>query len=405
MHLRVAASVAVAALTSCAEGVRFSDPSDPEPNEWFEFEPGMFVPLGGKADLPNSSFQPRILDTNGYRAIADKYVAARFDVKPTGALAAYDWPLTSSRTVLSREGTPIRLGSLVYQHTGFDIIRASETESAVVHAPVSGTAQITDWFGQTAFPSGDYSTVISIWDPATHLVLEIMHVKPDPLLPRSGLFEVQRGQALGELAAIDIPGGRHTHINVIDAERFELLDPATVFPSYPDTSRPIIDELYVLDALAMRHQSLQTGALDLVVTAHDRDDSSPRNFEIESIAYRATDDLGNVIGQLERCHLADAFKTLATDWNTSTSTIRLIDFGNATGQFGGFWPSSDVGNPDRLFRYAVTNLRFDQGRCAIVANDRDGQLVISPSATMLTVTIDVWDAHDNHETKQVTPNR
>ena len=89
----------------------------------------------------------------------------------------------------------------------------------------------------------------------------------------------------------------------------------------------------------------------------------------------------------------------------STTTIRLIDFGNATGQFGGFWPSSDLGNPDRLFRYALTNLRLENGTCSVVANDRDGQIMISDDVTSLTIKVELWDARDNRETKQYTLTR
>ena len=379
------------------------EPADPGV---FEFEPGLLVPLGPydlKADLPNSAFYPRPLDTSGYRAIAQRYVAANMDVTlPQGVVAEYDWPLADSQAVLGRQGTPIRLASYVYEHTGLDIIRNDEMESAAVHAPTTGTALITDWWGGESNPQYDYSTVISIWDPDTHHVLQLMHVKPDPMLPRSGFFQVQRGQVIGELADISIPGGRHTHVNVIDAEHFELLDPVRFIPAYPDMTKPVIGEVYLLDEMARKYQTLKDGALDLVVTAHDRDDQSPRNLEVASLAFVAKDQLGNIVGELERCHLSDAFKKLATDWSVSTTTIRLIDFGNATGQFSGFWPSSDLGNPARLFRYALTNLKLDAGQCSVVANDRDGQLTIAPEVEQLTITIEVWDARDNHETQEIT---
>jgi len=53
----------------------------PEANA-FEFEPGLFIPLtrAGKEDLPNTAFQPRVLDTTGYRLIANKFVTANYDV-------------------------------------------------------------------------------------------------------------------------------------------------------------------------------------------------------------------------------------------------------------------------------------------------------------------------------------
>ena len=172
-------------------------------------------------------------------------------------------------------------------------------------------------------------------------------------------------------------------------------------PAYPDTTKPTIGEVYLLDAAAKRLDTLATGPLDLVVSAHDRDDSSQRNLEIASVAFSAKDQAGRELLRLPRCRLSDAFKLLAEDWSLETSTIRLIDFGNAMGQLSGFWPSSDVGDPDRLFRYAVTNLRIDQGQCTIVASDRDGQLEIGPEVTELTVFVQLWDSRGNRTTKLI----
>jgi hypothetical protein len=195
-------------------------------------------------------------------------------------------------------------------------------------------------------------------------------------------------------------------VNVVDAVQVELVDPITALPAYPDTTKPQIGEVYLLDELARRQTTLQSGGLDVIATAFDRDDSSPRNLEVASVAFIATDQLGNVLGRLTRCRLADAFTKLATDWMTASSTIRLIDFGSATGQLAGFWPSSDLGNPDRLFRYALTNLRNAQdGSCSVVDNDRDGQLAITDDVTSLTLTIDMWDSRDNQQTAHVTVNR
>jgi hypothetical protein len=401
----IATPVALSALVACASTTA---PVDPPDDELFEYEPGLFISLKGdsKADLPNGQFWPRPLDTSGYRDISNLFVAAMYDVTRTDAVAAFDWPLTASRAVLNRSGTPIRLSSQVYEHTGFDIIRLTETEDPTIHAPVAGKATITDWSGGPSSASYDYSTVISIWDPETHLVVQLMHVRPDPMLPRSGFFDVTRGQVLGELAEVpSVPSGKHTHVSIVDGEKFEILDPVTVIPAYPDAVKPTAGELYLLDETAKRHDALQSGGLDIIVTAHDRDDMSPRNLEVTSVGFVAKDQDGNELGKLERCNLRDAFTKLATDWSMSTSTIRLIDFGSATGQFSGFWPSSDLGNPDRLFRYALTNLKLESGTCTVVATDRDGQLTIADTVTSLTVTVDLWDARDNRETREYVLNR
>jgi hypothetical protein len=380
---------------------------EPSREDMFEIEPGMWVslkPFDSKADLPNGIVTPRLLDTNGYRAIANRFIASGFDVRLTHQGASYEWPLKDSRSVLSREGTPIRLGTEVYEHTGLDVIRKDEIESPAVYAPTTGKAMITDWWGNFAFPSGDYSTVVAIWDPTTHHILQLMHVKSDPALPKDGsIFDVTRGQLLGELADVGIAGGNHTHVNVIDGEHHELIDPVSVMPSYLDTTVPVLHDVYVLDAEARKHTTLQTGPLDFVVTASDRDDQSPRNLEVESLAYTIRDANGTELSSLRRCHLQDAYKMLATSWETASSTVRLIDFGNAVDQFGGFWPNADLGNPDRKFRYALTNMKVDaSGVCSIVANDRDGQVEIADTVPSVTITVDVWDSRGNQSSTAVT---
>ncbi|HEY5927765.1 MAG TPA: hypothetical protein VIV11_39035 [Kofleriaceae bacterium] len=406
--MRIALALALA-LVACANA---ESPTDEA--EVFEFEPGLFVSLkaDSKADLPNSQFYPRGLDTSGYRTIADLFVRAMYDVTRTDAPVAFDWPLSGSRAVLNRSGTPILLSSSVYEHTGFDIIRVTEMEDPTLRAPVGGKATITDWSGNASSSSYDYSTVISIWDPDTHLIVQLMHVKPDPMLPRSGFFDITRGQVIGELAEVpSVPGNaRHTHVSIVDAQIFEILDPVGLMPEYPDMTKPVAGELYLLDETAARHDVLKTGALDVIVTGHDRDEMSGRNLEVTSLAYAVEDQDGNELTKLERCHMRDAFKKLVGDWNTTTSTIRLIDFGNASGQFSGFWPGSDLGNPDRLFRYALTNLRVDTAMdgtktCVTVAADRDGQLTIADTVTSVTIIVDMWDARDNRETKQYTLTR
>ena len=393
---RIVLVLATAVATSA--GCSVTDPPEPDADA-FEFEPGMFVPrtwdAAGKADLPNSAFTPAYLDTSGYLAIAQQFQLAGYDVTPTAAQRAFDWPLepADQATVLNRAGTPIRLARRVYEHTGFDIIRHDAAASTEVFAPVGGIAEVTDWNGQQQL-FGGYQSVVSIWDPETHLIVQLMHVEAAPELPRDRLFTIERGQRLGVLGAIEIRGGQHTHVNVVDASARRLVDPALLFPTYLDTTAPVIEGVYLLDEAAASHRTLTTGALDVVVEVSDRDDRSPRNLEPARIAYVARAQDGTVLGQVGGCALADAFADL--ELAGLTSAIRLLDFGNAAAQVGGFWPSSDLGNPDRTFRYAVTNLRLDGDRCAVTADDRLGAIVVTDEVTSVQLSIDVWDAHGNH---------
>ncbi len=389
-------AVASATILSCAQPAD----QDPTSTELIEFEPGMFTSLtrDGKADLPNATVTARGLDTSGYKAIATRWASGSFDVTRSNAPAAFAWPVASTRSVLNRAGTPIRLSSEVYEHTGLDIIRNSEADSDVVTSPVTGRAMLTDWFGGDLIADDQaYSTVLSIWDPTTHLVIQVMHLNPDPALPRTGFFDVQRGQVIGKLAEIQIAGGRHVHVNVVDAKQMVLIDPVTVFPDYVDSIAPKVKTAYLLDPAGKRFTKLISGPLDIVAATFDRDNNSPRNLEPASIAYIAKDQAGNVLGQLERCKLSDAFSTLVDNpnWTIKTSTIGLVDFGNAASEMTGFWPNSDLGNPERTFRYAVTNLRLVDGHCSVVATDRDGQINVSDTVSKITVQFDIWDGRSN----------
>lgn len=405
MSVRALVFAAVATTTGCAvtEPAVAADDGDA-----FEFEPGLLVPLtwdAGKADLPNSAFVARPLDTAGYLAIARSFVIAGHDVSPTTAERAFDWPLApADRTaVLNRAGTPIRLAQYVYEHTGLDIIRRHDAASTDVVAPVGGIALVTDWDGAQAL-TGSYQTVVSIWDPTTHLIVQLMHVAPAAGLPRGEFFTIERGQLIGTLAVIArIPGGEHVHVNVVDASAMRLVDPAIAFPAYQDTTAPTIQHVYLLDAQAGRSDSLTTGPLDVVVEVADRDAHSRRNLEPARIAYVARDQAGTVLGQVEACALSDAFSDLQVE--ALTATIRLLDFGNAEAQFGGFWPASDLGNPDRTFRYAVTNLRHEGTRCAVVEDDRLGAIEVTDAVTAVELTIDVWDARGNRATQTRTLTR
>ncbi len=244
-----------------------------------------------------------------------------------------------------------------------------------------------------------------IWDPETHHILQLMHIETPGDLPVGEFFDVVRGQPIGKLAAIDIRAARHAHVNVIDAETFTLIDPVTVLPSYRDHVEPEIGEVYVLDSRARKRDTLPTGAIDVVVTAHDRDDNSPRNLEIASLAFVAKDQDGREVARLARCELANAYERLAHDWEVTATTIRLLDFGNAREQVGGFWPDSDLGNPKRVFRYAMTNLALDGAGCSVVTEDRDGQIQVTPQVTRLTVSIEAWDHHGNRAVRTVTLSR
>ena len=88
--------------------------------------------------------------------------------------------------------------------------------------------------------------------------------------------------------ASSVPGNaRHTHVTVVDGEHFEILDPVSVLPDYPDETEPVAGELYLLDEMANKHDKLVSGGLDVVVTAQGCEvltaDAPKQVAEIEAV--------------------------------------------------------------------------------------------------------------------------
>jgi hypothetical protein len=101
-----------------------------------------------------------------------------------------------------------------------------------------------------------------------------------------------------------------------------------------------------------------------------------------------------VLKSLERCRLDDLYD--AVDRPYSFRALSLLDFGNAAKQRGqGVWGDSDTDNPDRTFRYALTQLTLDDaGRCQALEDDA-GYLQVERTVTRLEVRATVWDPSGN----------
>lgn len=355
----------------------------------------------GKADLPNFDHFDREQDISPYQVIAGFFAERGLDMTPRPERLTAAWPINEGKTaVLNRFGTPILLGELGYFHTALDVFRSSTQVSDVVVAPVTGTAAVFDWDGMPVKPMADYMTVVAIWDPESHLVFQLMHVKPDAYLLAGDTVEVTRGEKIGVLAAdmvaiLSTEKGdrlRHAHVSVVDGAAMRALDPAELVP-YVDTVAPAAVAFYALDGQAKRQDKLVSGKLDLVLEVFDRDDDSDRNFEVARVAYELRDQSGQVLQSLPACRLADVFGRIGHA--ETARAVQLLDFGNAAHQQGrGDWPESDIDDRQRTFRYALTQLAVADGVCDVVS-DADGFVDIADDVTSIELSATLWDSRGN----------
>ncbi|MBX3204350.1 MAG: hypothetical protein KF764_04740 [Labilithrix sp.] len=355
--------------------------------------------------LPNGTVFETGHDGATYRLIAESFASRGLDMHVDLSTFAPEWPLADDKTVaLNRFGTPILYAQYAYYHTGLAVMRSGSTVDTHVLAPHDGLAMVFDWSGnrisQVTHP---YATIVAIYDPVSHVVTQLMHVAPSASLVQSTEpVPVTKGSVIGKLAPAplstqaDASRLANTQLVFVDGENQKLLNPATLIGGYKDTVAPEAKGLYATDAAGEALAELASGDLDLVVEVADRDDDSNRNFEVSAIEFSVTDQDGNVLASNGRCALDDLYASVA---GASQSRAReLVDFGSAAGQIAGAWPNSDVDNPWRTFRYALTNLASEGGRC-VVRDDASSFLTIGDAVTKLDVSVTLWDAKGNTSTK------
>jgi hypothetical protein len=265
---------------------------------------------------------------------------------------------------------------------------------------------VFDWSGnRISQVTNPYATVVAIYDPVSHVVTQLMHVAADSALVASAdPVPVTKGSVLGKLAPAPLASQSHaarlasTQLVFVDGENQKLLNPAKLIAGYHDTVAPELKGVYVSDANAESQVDFSSGKVDLVVEVTDRDDASNRNFEVAAIGFTIKDQDGNVLASNAQCALDDLYDSIAT--SASFRARELVDFGAAASQVSGAWPNSDVDNPGRTFRYAITNLASENGRC-IVRDDASGFLDIVDAVTKLDVSITLWDAKGNSSTQAI----
>jgi hypothetical protein len=365
----------------------------------------------GLRALPNEGFSTPDSSSELYINLIAFFEGTGLDVIPDASHLSLSWPLSSEKVLLTRFGTPTLLltalggGAAVkmaYFHEALDIRRLNETESDEVRAPVSGAATIV----YDGDPSGkdvpDYSVSVAIYDPASHLVVSLLHVHPIDSLKAGHLKNVQKGDLIGHLAPVDSmkrefeKNFRHTHLSLVDVHHKKLINPLTNFPEYKDTTRPTIKDIYITDEAGHRSDSVRTGALDIVADIFDRDDASKRNFEITSLAFKIADDRGIILKTIQKCDL-NVFteKSLAT--SSSQAINSLLDLGGAVAQATDTeWVDmkTDAANPGRSFRYALTNIKTGPSGCDVTA-DADGTIAVADDVKYIDVSVTAGDQNGN----------
>lgn len=355
--------------------------------------------------LPNGSVFEVGHDGTTYRLIAEAFASRGLDMHVDTAAFAPEWPLVDTKTTaLNRFGTPILFAQYGYYHTGLAVMRTDSSVSTEVVAPHDGLAMVFDWSGnRISEVTNPYGTIVAIYDPVSHVVTQLMHVAAtSALASATEPVQVTKGSVIGKLAYAPLPAQAdasrlaNTSLVFVDGENKKLLNPAALLPGYHDTVAPEAFGVYPTDATGQVLAELASGQLDIVVQAADRDDDSNRNFEVSAIGFTIKDQDGNVLATNAKCALDELYDSIA---NVSSFRAReLVDFGSAAGQVSGGWPNSDVDNPNRTFRYAITNLATESGRCT-VRDDASSFLEVGDSITKLDVSVTLWDAKGNESTK------
>lgn len=363
--------------------------------------------------LPNQDVVEGRFAPATFANIAQWFAAAGKDLHVDTTTYSLDWPLADSKTaVLNRFGTPILYTNIGYFSAGFNVLRSDPaTVSDEVRAPHAGVAAVFDWRGNRVSEIFDpYSTIVAIYDPASHVITTLTHVSPESnLLTASGTVSVTARSKIGRLPRAPLAGAdgaRLSNVEVIlfDGEQKKVLDPGRYFKSYADTAAPTVASVYLTDEDRTKNGKFKNGKQDLVLEAFDRDDASLRNLEIAAIAVTVHDQDSNTLLDLPRCDLGDIFTKLGSSDGQSRLTD-LVDFGSAKSQRSGGWPSSDVDNVNRTFRYALTQLSVGpDGSCQVRADDQ-GFLDVANLTTKLFVNVSVWDRKGNTSSKDLTVER
>jgi hypothetical protein len=358
--------------------------------------------------LPNDNTSDLDHDGTAYRRIAEAFAARGYDLHVNLATFAPAWPVNGAKTAaVQRHGTPIWYGGFGYFHTGMSVVRGVGTTSTDVLAPHDGVALAFDWNGEPATSATPPNAMIlAIYDTTSHVLTQLAQITPAAgLVGAQNPVPITKGAVVGKLVPYaaaepgDVQRLSSTKVVFVDGENKLLLDPAALFQGYKDTIAPQINSVYVAGSSGEVATELSSDDLDIVVEAFDRDNDSARNFEISALAYTVKDQDGNVLASSERCNLGDIYASIAQPGPSRAK--ELIDFGTPMAPNpGGFRPTISVTSPTRTYRYALSNLSVESGRC-VLHDDASRAVRVSDKVLQLDVAITAWDAKGNQTTKTV----
>lgn len=356
--------------------------------------------------LPNSAIFELGHDGTTSRRIAEAFSSRGYDLAVDVTSFTPGWPLTDTKpSVLNRHGTPMLYAGFGYVHTGLDVVRSDSSVSKDVVAPHDGLAMVFDWSGNPINQvNTPYATIVAIYDPTSHVVTQLLHVGAvDALVKATEPTQVTKGSVIGKLAPAPLANVddalrlANTQVVFIDGANAKLLNPASLLADYTDTVAPESKRVYVTDETGQVASEFTTGKFDLVVEAADRDDSGKRNFEVSAVAFTVKDQDGTTVSESAKCELDSLYGSIAE--GATFKALDVVDFGSAVaaGQVLGAWPKSDIDNPGRTFRYALTNLKVVNGKCT-ASPDANAALEVASTVTKLDVSVTLWDAKGNEST-------
>ena len=128
----------------------------------------------------------------------------------------------------------------------------------------------------------------------------------------------------------------------------------------------------------------------------------PSTGEDSALAFEIADQQGTVLLAQPRCELSHLYESVAAP--SSFRTLQLVDFGSARGQLTGDWPNSDVDSRERTFRYALTQLRVENGRCKAL-DDAPAFVQVGDAVRSLKVSLTLWDPKGNQSRHERTLER
>ena len=319
-----------------------------------------------------------------------------------------DWPLKDRPNLLTRAGTPtyvlfegISEQGFSFLHEALDIAPFSPGYNGAVYAPLGGKARLISQNNDNDPDSNHYDVAVAIKVKDMNFVVSILHINPDPGLSFDKFVELEAGDIIGKLTPVDSMSNskdaydyRHVHLSIFDLDNKAIVNPIRNIKGPKDEIMPVINNVYLLDEDAKISKTLKDGKFDVLVEVWDRDNNNNRNFEVANFTFSINTEFDTLIDE-RHCDLEPLVRGLQI-----TDIRNLIDFSAAGGQLYSNWQEikTDANNPNRSFRYAITNMQVSNSSC-LPMKDEDGFIEITPDINQIEVSVKVADYFGNETTK------